>query len=136
VKAYFVRKAVDHETVGLFVAPSTVKLAALVDECCDPLLCEYAPAGTGGLLAMDITPSKWPRAAREAATGLENAVFSQQWEDALGPSDSPLRWKPLAPAAHSLLKALAAEPAQADPAESTAGDRPADEASSVSPADD
>jgi hypothetical protein len=136
VKTYFVRKAVDCETVGLFVAPSIVKLAALVDECCDPLLCEYAPAGMGGLMAADATSSKWPRAAGEAATGLENAVFTQQWEDALGSSDIALKWKPLAPAARGLLKALAAEPAQAGPAELAAGDEPAEEAAPVSPGSD
>lgn len=136
MKAYFVRKAVDRETVGLFVAPSTVKLAALVDECCDPLLCEYAPAGTGGLMAADVTPSKWPRAAGEAATGLENAIFSQQWEDVLGSSGSPLRWKPLAPAVRGLLKALAAESAQAEPAESSADEGAGNRASPLSAADD
>jgi hypothetical protein len=106
VKAYFIRKATSRETVGLFVAPSLVALAGIVDECCDPTLCEYAPAQTGGLMAADVTASTWPRPAGEAATGLEDAVLSQQWEDDLGAIDSTLQWKPLAPAAWRLLKTL------------------------------
>jgi hypothetical protein len=106
VKAYFIRKATSRETVGLFVAPSLVALAGVVDECCDPTLCEYAPAQTGGLMAADVTASTWPRPAGEAATGLEDAVLSQQWEDDLGAIDSTLQWKPLAPAAWRLLKTL------------------------------
>ena len=106
MKAYFIRKATSRETVGLFVAPSHVALAGVVDECCDPTLCEYAPAQTGGLMAADVTASTWPRPAGEAATGLEDAVLSQQWEDDLGAIDSTLQWKPLAPAAWRLLKTL------------------------------
>lgn len=106
MKAYFIRKATSRETVGLFVAPSLVALAGIVDECCDPTLCEYAPAQTGGLMAADVTASTWPRPAGEAATGLEDAVLSQQWEDDLGAIDSTLQWKPLAPAAWRLLKTL------------------------------
>jgi len=106
VKAYFIRKATSRETVGLFVAPSLVALAGVVDECCDPTLCEYAPAQTGGLMAADVTASTWPRPTGEAATGLEDAVLSQQWEDDLGAIDSTLQWKPLAPAAWRLLKTL------------------------------
>ena len=106
MKAYFIRKATSRETVGLFVAPSLVALAGIVDECCDPTLCEYAPAQTGGLMAADVTASTWPRPAAEAATGLEDAVLSQQWEDDLGAIDSTLQWKPLAPAAWRLLKTL------------------------------
>ena len=106
MKAYFIRKATSRETVGLFVAPSLVALAGIVDECCDPTLCEYAPAQTGGLMAVDVTASTWPRPAGEAATGLEDAVLSQQWEDDLGAIDSTLQWKPLAPAAWRLLKTL------------------------------
>lgn len=106
MKAYFIRKATSRETVGLFVAPSLVALAGVVDECCDPTLCEYAPAQTGGLMAADVTASTWPRPAGEAATGLEDAVLSQQWEDDLGAIDSTLQWKPLAPAAWRLLKTL------------------------------
>lgn len=126
MKAYFIRKATSRETVGLFVAPSLVALAGVVDECCDPTLCEYAPAQTGGLMAADVTASTWPRPAGEAATGLEDAVLSQQWEDDLGAIDSTLQWKPLAPAAWRLLKTLT-------PA--TAIDRPsADVADSSEPA--
>ena len=106
MKAYFIRKATSRETVGLFVAPSLVALVGVVDECCDPTLCEYAPAQTGGLMAADVTASTWPRPAGEAATGLEDAVLSQQWEDDLGAIDSTLQWKPLAPAAWRLLKTL------------------------------
>lgn len=106
MKAYFIRKATSRETVGLFVAPSLVALAGVVDECCDPTLCEYAPAQTGGLMAADVTASTWPRPTGEAATGLEDAVLSQQWEDDLGAIDSTLQWKPLAPAAWRLLKTL------------------------------
>ena len=106
MKAYFIRKATSRETVGLFVAPSLVALAGIVDECCDPTLCEYAPAQTGGVMAADVTASTWPRPAGEAATGLEDAVLSQQWEDDLGAIDSTLQWKPLAPAAWRLLKTL------------------------------
>jgi hypothetical protein len=57
-------------------------------------------------MAADVTASTWPRPAGEAATGLEDAVLSQQWEDDLGAIDSTLQWKPLAPAAWRLLKTL------------------------------
>ena len=123
------RKSANREVVGLFVAPSLLKLASLVDECCDPAHCEYAFAGTGGLMVPEASAATWPRAAGESATGLEDAVYSQQWEPDLGP-DSTLRWKSLAPATHGLLKALARTPSQAastdspadDPAFSPAGD--------------
>src|SRR5690606_40084261 len=85
--------------------PSLLKLASLVDECCDPAHCEYAFAGAGGLMVPEASAATWPRAAGESATGLEDAVYSQQWEPDLGP-DSTLRWKSLAPATHGLLKAL------------------------------
>lgn len=110
VKTYFVRKAAGWEIVGLFVAASIVELAGLVDECCDPTLCEYAPAPSGGLMVSDVTTSKWPRPAGETATGLEEAIFSQQWEDNLDLATSARKWKPLAPAARRLLKALAGKP--------------------------
>src|SRR5690606_40212534 len=60
----------------------------------------------------EASAATWPRAAGESATGLEDAVYSQQWEPDLGP-DSTLRWKSLAPATHGLLKALARTPSQA-----------------------
>lgn len=103
MKAYFVRKILDREAVGLFVASSAVLLAALTDECCDPNSCEYAVAGMGGLMLLNITAAKWPRADADGTeTGLEEAVFSQQWEDDLG--GDRLEWKPLGPAARRLLR--------------------------------
>ena len=119
MKTYFVRKTVDWEVVGLFVAASTIELAGLVDECCDPTLCEYAHAPSGGLMVSDVTKSKWPRPAGETATGLEEAIFNQQWDDNLDHVTSTLRWKPLAPAARRLLKALTGKPETVEPSEST-----------------
>ena len=63
----------------------------------------------------DVTASKWPRAAEETATGLEDAIFNQQWENDLGQATGTLRWKLLAPAARHLLKALAGKPDIAEP---------------------
>ena len=117
MKAYFIRKVADREIVGLFVAPSLVTLAGLVDECCDPTLCEYTLAPMGGLIVSDVTASKWPRPAGQDATGFEEAIFSQQWEDDLDQASSPLDWKSLAPAARRLLRALSRETQTAGPAE-------------------
>lgn len=79
-------------------------LAALVDECCDPTCCEYASAQMGGLMVMRVTAAKWPfqSSDAEAATGLEEATLSQQWEDDLS-AGSGLEWKSLASAAMRLL---------------------------------
>jgi hypothetical protein len=110
VKTYFVRMAADGEVVGLFVAPSLATLAGVVDECCDPTLCEYAPASMGGLMAPEATATKWPRATAGTATGLEQAIFSQQWENDLGHAAGARKWKPLAPAARRLLRTLACGP--------------------------
>lgn len=118
VKAYFIRKAADREVVGLFVAPSLITLAGLVDECCDPTLCEYTLAPMGGLMVTDITASKLPRPAGQDATGLEEAIFSQQWEDDLDQASSPLDWKSLAPAARRLLRALSRAQETAEPSAS------------------
>jgi hypothetical protein len=107
--------AADGEVVGLFVAPSLVTLAGVVDECCDPTLCEYAPASMGGLMAPEATATRWPRATAAAATGLEQAIFSQQWENDLSYADNTLDWKPLATAARRLLRTLAREPVASGP---------------------
>jgi len=110
VKAYFVRKADNREVVGLFVAPSVVVLAALVDECCDPNICEYAVAQAGGLIVPDVAASKWPLGQDSSAgapkTGLEDAILSQQWQDDLTQGDSGLEWKPLTAAARAMILAL------------------------------
>lgn len=103
MKAYFVRKSVDCEVVGFFVAPSLVLLAALVDECCDPAICDYAPAPMGGLLVPGSTQTQWPLAEDGTETGLEDAAFSQQWDDELR-EGGELEWKPLKPAALKLIR--------------------------------
>jgi hypothetical protein len=116
VKAYFVRKTEDHEVVGLFIAPSTLFLAALVDECCDPTGCEYAPAQMGGLMVLGETTVKWPfpKADDDVNTGLESAALSQQWQDDLS-AGSSLEWRSLAAAALRLLRS--AQPRRAAKAE-------------------
>ena len=108
MKAYFVRKALDDEVVGLFVASSAVVLAALVDEHCDPTLCEYAVAAAGGLIVPAITKAKWPMKAGRSSvsTGLENAALTQQWEDDLDAEMTRLEWRSLNPAAKGLLRKL------------------------------
>ncbi len=108
LNAYFVRTAADHEVVGLFVASSVVLLAAPVDECCDPALCEYTLASMGGLMVSAATTSRWPLSddAPAEATGLEDAVPTQQWEDDLREADDRLDWRPLKPAATRLLRVL------------------------------
>lgn len=110
MKAYFVRKTPDDEVVGLFVASSAVELAALVDEHCDPTLCQYAAAAAGGLVVPSATKARWPmKAARlSVSTGLEGAVLTQQWEDDLGAETTDLEWKPLKPAAARMLRKLGA----------------------------
>jgi hypothetical protein len=108
VKAYFVRRAPDDEVVGLFVAPSAMVLAALVDEHCDPTLCEYALAADGGLIVPAATKAKWPMKAGRSSvsTGLDGAVLTQQWEDDLDAETTLLEWKPLKPAAERMLRKL------------------------------
>lgn len=108
LKAYFVRKATDGEVVGLFLAPSSAKLAALVDEHCDPTLCEYATAVSGGLVVPAVTRAKWPMKAGRSSTstGLEKAVLTQAWEDDLDAATSTLEWMPLQQASERLLRQL------------------------------
>jgi hypothetical protein len=108
LKAYFVRKTPDEEVVGLFVASSALALAALVDEHCDPTLCEYAVATVGGLIVPTVTKAKWPQPAGQSSvsTGLEGAVLTQQWEDDLDAQTTSLEWKPLKPAVQRLLRKL------------------------------
>jgi hypothetical protein len=109
VKAYFVRKATSDEVVGFFVASSAVMLVALVDEYCDPTLCEYAIAATGGVIIPATTKAKWPmkRGRSSTSTGLEEAVLTQQWQDDLDAETSFLEWKPLKPAVERMLRKLA-----------------------------
>jgi hypothetical protein len=115
VRAYFVRVAADRQVVGLFVAPSIVTLATLVDECCDPDSCEYAPAGMGGMLVERPTRATWPLSdpaqndrdgAYEFATGLEDAALTQHWENDLRITPNHLEWKPLTSAMPSILRAV------------------------------
>ena len=108
LNAYFVRKAPDDEVVGLFVASSAAVLAALVDEYCDPTLCEYASAATGGLIVPAATKAKWPmkKGKSSASTGLQDAVLTEQWENDLDAERTLLEWKPLAPAAERMLRKL------------------------------
>lgn len=102
------RKTPDEEVVGIFVAPSPVSLAALVDEHCDPTDCEYAEADAGGLIVPTRTKAKWPlREDRKSdATGLERAVLTQQWEDDLDARTTNLEWMSLAPSAERMLRKL------------------------------
>jgi len=83
-------------------------LAALVDEYCDPGLCQYAIAPGGGLVVPTVTKSRWPMTAAQlsASTGLEGAVLTQQWEDNLDAETGDLEWKPLQPPAERLLRKL------------------------------
>jgi hypothetical protein len=108
LKAYFVRKTADEEVVGLFVASSAMVLVALVDEHCDPTLCEYAVAAAGGLIVPGATKAKWPiKAGRSSvSTGLEDAVLTQQWEDDLDAETTLLEWKSLKPAVKRMLRRL------------------------------
>jgi hypothetical protein len=115
VRAFFVRVAADRQVVGLFVAPSIMMLATLVDECCDPDSCEYAPAGMGGMLVERPTRATWPLSdpaknncdgAYEFATGLEDAALTQHWEDDLRLAPIRLEWKPLTSPMPSILRAV------------------------------
>ena len=115
MRTYFVRVAADKQVVGLFVAPSVVMLAALVDECCDPTSCEYALAGMGGLMVERTTGATWPlsncvdrQAGKyELASGLEQGALSQQWEDDLRLAPNQLTWKRLTSAVPSIRWAVA-----------------------------
>jgi hypothetical protein len=103
LKAYFVRKSADREVVGLFVAPSLILLAALVDECCDPSICDYAPAPMGGILVPGSTQTQWPLNEDDSESGFENVALSQQWDDELR-EGGELEWKPLKAAALKMLR--------------------------------
>lgn len=103
MKAYFVRKSADREVVGLFVAPSLVLLAALVDECCDPAICDYTPAPMGGVLVPGPTRTQWPLSEDGSATGFENVTLSQQWDDELH-EGGELEWRPLKAAALKMIR--------------------------------
>jgi hypothetical protein len=47
---YLVRLIEGHDLVGIFVAPSVLALAMLVDECTDPGGCEYQRMKPGGVM--------------------------------------------------------------------------------------
>ena len=47
---YLVRIIEGHDLVGIFVAPSVLALAVLVDECTDPGSCEYQRLKPGGVM--------------------------------------------------------------------------------------
>jgi hypothetical protein len=120
VRTCFVRVAADKQVVGVFVAPSLVMLAALVDECCDPNTCEYAPAGIGGIMVEEPTTATWPLAdpandqrgrTHEFATGLEGGTLTQRWEDDLRFAPNRLVWKPLGSALPSIRRAVALDDA-------------------------
>ncbi|WP_054313142.1 hypothetical protein [Mesorhizobium sp. 1M-11] len=103
MKAYFVRKSADCEVVGLFVAPSLVLLAALVDECCDPAICDYAAAPMGGLMVPGPSQTQWPLDEGSSETGFESVTLSQQWDDELR-DGGELEWKPLKSAALRMIR--------------------------------
>ena len=98
----------DDEVVGLFVASSATELVALVDEHCDPSQCSYALASAGGLVVAGVTKAKWPMSGEQLSrcTGLEGAVFTQQWEYELDAETSSLEWKSLQPAVGRVLGKL------------------------------
>lgn len=105
VKAYFVRKTSDHSVVGIFVAPSATFLATLVDEHLDPAECEYITAGMGGLIVSGETAAHWPRSVEaEETSGLEGAVFTQQWVNDLVTPTNRADWKSLKPATDALYR--------------------------------
>jgi hypothetical protein len=108
LKAYFVRKTPDNEVVGLFAASSAMVLAALVDEHCDPMLCEFAIAADGGLIVPAVTKAKWPMKVRRSSvsTGLQDTVLTQQWEDDLDAGTTLLEWRSLKPAVKRMLRKL------------------------------
>ena len=83
-------------------------LATLVDEYCDPTICEYAAPAVGGLIVPTVTKAKWPMKAGRSSvsTGLEKAVLTQQWEDDLDAKRTSLSWQSLKPAAERLLRKL------------------------------
>ena len=83
-------------------------LASLVDEHCDPTLCEFAVVADGGLIMPAATKAKWPMTAGRSSvsTGLEGAVLTQAWEDDLDAATTLLEWKPLKPAVERMLRKL------------------------------
>lgn len=109
MNAYFVRLNQNDEVVGLFVARSPADLAALVDEHCDPTLCDFAAAGHGGLIVPGATRARWPMKPGKSSTstGLEKAVLTQQWQDDLDAGIGALDWQPLETASERMLRSLA-----------------------------
>ena len=57
--AYLVRMIHSHELVGFFVCARS-ELESLVDQCCDPYLCEACPLPEGGIMWPGKTPNKVP----------------------------------------------------------------------------
>jgi hypothetical protein len=121
VRTYFVRVAADKQVVGLFVAPSLLMLATLVDECCDPNTCEYAPAGMGGIMVEESTTATWPLSdpandegdrLHEFATGLESSALTQQWEDDLRFAPNRLKWRRLRSALPNIQRAVTVDDAE------------------------
>lgn len=102
MNAYFVRVADTHEPVGIFAARNADQLNDIVDEVCDPGICEFRPAPAGGLL-VHATVTKWPLDPedRDDATnpdfGLATAVPSESWDDVLGgfEADGEQKWRKL-----------------------------------------
>lgn len=79
MRAFLVRVIETKDLVGIFVASSVLELADLVDECCDPHMCEYVSAKSGGLY-WEHPAWEIPLPEPEDLVALDQATLTNSWE--------------------------------------------------------
>ena len=79
MNTYAVRVAHNKEVVGIFVAPNFDILAAIVDEACDPGICEWLRLGAGGYFVSDATEAQRPPCDDKDEDALSGGRLSSGW---------------------------------------------------------
>jgi hypothetical protein len=101
--AYLVRLKKNSELVGLFVSPSDNMLWEFVDECCDPLECEFTKLPPGGIYLPGAGAPKLPTSIEYPVDGpeipdwLAGAVVSELWLDVFYSEEHGPIWQPIEP---------------------------------------
>jgi hypothetical protein len=100
---YLVRTIDEHDLVGIFVAPSLLALALLVDECVDPGVCECQRMKPGGIMWTSpavVVPLVFDDDDEDLA-GHEDPVpwsavsLTESWSDSFYEWSNKGKWRPL-----------------------------------------
>jgi hypothetical protein len=97
--AYLVRAIKDHDLVGVFVAPSVLQLALLIDEVTDPEICEYQRLGSRGIIwtgpatSVPIKTSEDDDEITEEGIPWAEACFTEMWGSAVYDFGAKAKWR-------------------------------------------